>query len=112
MSSNLIPLARATLRNSSRLVTRRTPIQHRLLYTYAARLSAQNGSQQQAGGSKNKNDDIEMPSFDLSSLGLSKNMKILVLGIISIFGTIETWFWCKAIWRWWKGSETESVVVE
>ncbi|CAI6064835.1 unnamed protein product [Clonostachys chloroleuca] len=111
MNRNLISLTRATLRNS-RIITNRAPIQHRLLSTYAARLNAKNGGQKQADGSKNNNGDIEMPSFNLNSLGLSKNMKILVLGIISIFGTIETWFWCKAIWRWWKGSETEAVATE
>ncbi|CAG9954772.1 unnamed protein product [Clonostachys rosea f. rosea IK726] len=112
MNRNLISLTRATIRNSSRITTKRAPIQHRLLSTCAPRLNGQNGSQKQADDRKNNNGDIEMPSFSLSSLGLSKNMKILVLGIISIFGTIETWFWCKAIWRWWKGSETEAVAAE
>jgi len=22
--------------------------------------------------------------------------------VLGIFGTIETWFWCKAVWVWWK----------
>ncbi|KAH7251114.1 hypothetical protein BKA59DRAFT_471631 [Fusarium tricinctum] len=43
------------------------------------------------------------PAFNLNSLGLGKQMKIAVIIIISIFGTIETWFWCTAIWRWWQG---------
>lgn len=47
----------------------------------------------------------EYPAFSLDSLGLSKNMKIVVLVLISIFGTIETWFYCQAIWRWWKGRQ-------
>jgi preprotein translocase subunit SecF len=46
-----------------------------------------------------------MPAFSLSGLGLSKNMRIGLLVIISIFGTIETWFYCQAIWRWWKGKQ-------
>ncbi|UPK95942.1 hypothetical protein LCI18_006877 [Fusarium solani-melongenae] len=46
----------------------------------------------------------EYPAFSLDSLGLSKNMMI-VLVLISIFGTIETWFYCQAIWRWWKGRQ-------
>jgi hypothetical protein len=25
-------------------------------------------------------------------------MKLFLLVVLSIFGTIETWFWCKAIW--------------
>ncbi|CAG9989525.1 unnamed protein product [Clonostachys byssicola] len=112
MNRNLIPLTRATLHNPSRIITKRTPIQHRLFSTYAARLNGQNDRRQQADGRNNNNGDVEMPSFNLNSLGLSKNMKILVLGIISIFGTVETWFWCKAIWRWWKGAGTEAVAPE
>ncbi|KEY75139.1 hypothetical protein S7711_10483 [Stachybotrys chartarum IBT 7711] len=53
--------------------------------------------------------EIETPSFDLASLGLGKNMRILVLAIVSVFGTIETWFWCKVIWRWWKGESTDKL---
>ncbi|KAH6962957.1 hypothetical protein DER45DRAFT_552100 [Fusarium avenaceum] len=43
------------------------------------------------------------PAFNLNSLGLGKRMKIAVIIIVGIFGTIETWFWCTAIWRWWQG---------
>lgn len=43
------------------------------------------------------------PAFSFEALGVSKNMKIVLLGILSILGTIETWVWCKAIWYWWKG---------
>lgn len=50
----------------------------------------------------------ELPKFSLEGLGLSKNMRIVVLVIISIFGTLETWVYCKAIWRWWKGGEAKS----
>ncbi|KAL6407015.1 putative cutinase transcription factor 1 protein [Ilyonectria robusta] len=42
------------------------------------------------------------PAFSFEALGVSKNMKIVLLGILTIFGTIETWVWCKAIWYWWK----------
>ncbi|RMJ11819.1 hypothetical protein CDV36_008527 [Fusarium kuroshium] len=47
----------------------------------------------------------ELPAFSLESMGLSKNMRIVVLVLISIFGTMETWFYCQAIWRWWKGRQ-------
>ncbi|RSL50318.1 hypothetical protein CEP54_011995 [Fusarium duplospermum] len=47
----------------------------------------------------------EYPAFSLESLGLSKNMRIVILVLVSIFGTIETWFYCQAIWRWWKGRQ-------
>ena len=66
---------------------------------------------QQAKQGSNSNNpapgEPEIPSFSLDSLGLSKNMKMLVVGLVCVFGTIETWFWCQAIWRWWKGGEGE-----
>lgn len=52
-------------------------------------------------------DPLITPSVSLESLGIGKNMKIFLLVVLSIFGTIETWFWCKAIWIWWKGGESE-----
>ncbi|KAF4311830.1 hypothetical protein GTA08_BOTSDO12540 [Botryosphaeria dothidea] len=45
----------------------------------------------------------DYPPFSFEALGISKNMKMVIIGLLSVFGTIETWFWCKAIWRWWKG---------
>lgn len=48
-----------------------------------------------------------MPAFNISSLGLSRNMKIFLLVVLSIFGTIETWFWCKAIYHWWGGDKVD-----
>ncbi|KAH7147691.1 hypothetical protein DER46DRAFT_615613 [Fusarium sp. MPI-SDFR-AT-0072] len=43
------------------------------------------------------------PAFSLNSLGLSRRTRIVVMVVLSIFGTIETWVWCKAIWQWRKG---------
>lgn len=34
-------------------------------------------------------------------------MKMVVLGLVGVLSTMEAWFWCKAIWRWWKGTEEE-----
>ncbi|KAL7783852.1 hypothetical protein V8C37DRAFT_396678 [Trichoderma ceciliae] len=56
--------------------------------------------------SKQERND-ELPSFSFEGLGMSKGTKIFIIGILSIFGTIETWVWCKGIYRWWKGSEEE-----
>jgi hypothetical protein len=50
-------------------------------------------------------DPFSTPSVSLESLGIGRNMKLFLLAVLSIFGTIETWFWCKAIWIWWKGGE-------
>lgn len=54
----------------------------------------------------------ELPAFNLGSLGLSKNMKIFLVVILSIFGSMETYFYCRAAWRWWKGSGDEQVIEE
>ena len=51
------------------------------------------------------NQNPSYPALNLDSLGLGKHMKLALIIILSIFGTIETWFWCKAIWEWRKGSK-------
>jgi hypothetical protein len=53
------------------------------------------------------NSNPEYPAFSLSALGLSRNMRMGLLVILSIFGTIETWFYGQAIWRWWKAKQEE-----
>ncbi|KAI0898001.1 hypothetical protein F4806DRAFT_386448 [Annulohypoxylon nitens] len=46
-------------------------------------------------------------NFSFEGLGLTKNTKIAVIVIISIFGTIETIFWIKTIWRWFSGAKND-----
>ncbi|KAJ7232635.1 hypothetical protein B0H12DRAFT_189283 [Mycena haematopus] len=40
-------------------------------------------------------------------LGISKNMKIVLIVILSILGTIETFVWTKGILRWYYGAPKE-----
>ncbi|KAH0492003.1 hypothetical protein TgHK011_003403 [Trichoderma gracile] len=54
---------------------------------------------------ESKND--ELPPFSFEGLGMSKNARIFVIAVLSIFGTIETWVWCKGIYRWWYGAPKE-----
>jgi hypothetical protein len=49
------------------------------------------------------NANPQLPGFSLAGLGISKNMRLLLIAILSVFGTIETWMYCKWIWSWWKG---------
>lgn len=42
------------------------------------------------------------PSASLESLGIGRNVKVFLFVVLGIFGTIETWVWCKAAWMWWK----------
>lgn len=67
----------------------------------------QQGVEKETSGNANENSNPQLPSFSLSSLGLSKNMRILVITLFLIFGSVETWVWCQAIWHWWKGSSDE-----
>ncbi|KAB8209380.1 hypothetical protein BDV34DRAFT_188975 [Aspergillus parasiticus] len=49
----------------------------------------------------------QYPAFSFEALGMSKGTKAFVIGILCCFGTMETWFWCKTIWCWWKGNTEE-----
>lgn len=76
---------------------------HTSLRTFSAQSSLLNQEQK----------DNELPKFSFEGLGMSKNSRIFVIVVLSIFGTIETWVWCKGIYRWWNGpSEEEKSRVE
>ena len=55
-------------------------------------------------------DPVSTPSFSLESLGIGRNMKMFLVAVLCVLGTIETWFWCNAIWIWWKGDKKEREV--
>ncbi|EFR03332.1 hypothetical protein MGYG_06329 [Nannizzia gypsea CBS 118893] len=79
--------------------------------TYAALFNSKSPSNASAGPDSDPNNDpYRTPPVSLESLGIGKNMKILLLVVLSVLGTIETWFWCKAIWTWWKGGEKEKEI--
>ncbi|KAJ5361536.1 hypothetical protein N7541_002380 [Penicillium brevicompactum] len=44
----------------------------------------------------------DMPTASLESLGIGRNMKVFLFVVLGVFGSIETWFWVKAFWIWWK----------
>ncbi|KAK1244300.1 hypothetical protein MKX07_003099 [Trichoderma sp. CBMAI-0711] len=54
-----------------------------------------------------QSDNDQLPRFSFEGLGMSRNAKIFVIAVLSIFGTIETWVWCKGIYRWWYGAPKE-----
>ncbi|KAJ6013447.1 hypothetical protein N7540_008038 [Penicillium herquei] len=47
------------------------------------------------------------PSVTFESLGIGKNMRLFLFAVFGVLGTIETWFWCKAIFVWWKNKTEE-----
>ncbi|KFA69071.1 hypothetical protein S40285_10314 [Stachybotrys chlorohalonatus IBT 40285] len=104
--------ARAQLHRPTRVTSSKLSIEayskHTRFSTASMHANQPKSPEQPKAAKANGPQEIETPSFDLASLGLGKNMKILVLAIISIFGTIETWFWCKVIWRWWRGESTDN----
>ena len=48
-----------------------------------------------------------LPKFSFESLGLSRNQKIIIITLLSIFGTLETITYTKLFLRWWNGAPTE-----
>ena len=48
-----------------------------------------------------------MPQVSFKDLGMSRNVKVFVYLVIGVLGTMESIFWVKAIWRWYKGGEEE-----
>lgn len=73
--------------------------------TSSASPDAKAQSVKTAVGEESQNGNPELPKFSLDGLGVSKNMKIFLIVVLSIFGTMETWFYCKAIYRWWYGEQ-------
>ncbi|KAJ5180610.1 hypothetical protein N7492_003820 [Penicillium capsulatum] len=52
---------------------------------------------------------VTTPSLSFEALGIGKRMKMFLMVCFCVFGTMETWFWYKAFWVWWKGSEVDEV---
>lgn len=48
-----------------------------------------------------------MPAFSFEGLGMGKKMKMFLVILVCIFGTMETWFYCKAIWMWWNNRKAK-----
>ncbi|KAE8361734.1 hypothetical protein BDV27DRAFT_160425 [Aspergillus caelatus] len=105
----LLPLY-ATHRNGI-FVTRRLP--HLITYressvslrSFSTRILLAN--KQASPSNPDSNEPTKYPAFSFEALGMSKGTKAFVIAILCCFGTMETWFWCKTIWRWWKGKTGE-----
>ncbi|CAJ2508009.1 Uu.00g091950.m01.CDS01 [Anthostomella pinea] len=95
--------------NSSTVTTSFNTTTRARLSTSTRQLSkTQHGSSQHGSDpSKPQSPDDPLPSFSFDGLGMSRNVKIVVIVVLSIFGTMETVFWAKAIWRWWNKEEEE-----
>lgn len=65
-----------------------------------------------AAGEEAESGNPELPKFSLDGLGIGRNMKVFLIVVLSIFGTMETWFYCKAIWRWWYGAQGPAVAAD
>lgn len=48
-----------------------------------------------------------MKAAKFSELGATRTVKIVVIVVVSILGTMETIFYAKLGWRWWKGESVE-----
>ncbi|KAK8925588.1 hypothetical protein H634G_10131 [Metarhizium anisopliae BRIP 53293] len=65
--------------------------------------SRQQGDKAPSSGDGGHSNGTELPAFSLHGLGISRNMKLALVGILGIFGAMETWMYCKWIWQWCKG---------
>ncbi|EAW08774.1 uncharacterized protein ACLA_097100 [Aspergillus clavatus NRRL 1] len=88
------------------------PRQQRILVSprlFSLQSSIRNSQRVDPKGQSNdpSSENPEYPRFSLDSLGLSKTTKTVVIVVLGVFGTIESWFWCQTIWRWWKGGSEE-----
>ncbi|UNI22851.1 hypothetical protein JDV02_008701 [Purpureocillium takamizusanense] len=101
--------ARASMAMAAARVSAFSTQQRRLLDAQKSNSSSNNnhtatgGSGSGSGAKKPAEDNPFETNF--AGLGLSKNMKVFLIVVVSIFGTMETWMYCKAIWRWWKGGD-------
>ncbi|KAI1214893.1 uncharacterized protein F4807DRAFT_12289 [Annulohypoxylon truncatum] len=71
--------------------------------TFSSRLAAKKLTEEP---SKSPEEPPPM-EFSFEGLGLGRNTKIAVVVILSIFGTIETIFWMKWVWRWRSGAKND-----
>ncbi|KAL2847774.1 hypothetical protein BJY01DRAFT_246675 [Aspergillus pseudoustus] len=55
----------------------------------------------------------EFPKISLEGLGISKNVRIVLYVLLSIWGSFETYFYYQAVMRWWRaGKAPESEPVD
>lgn len=91
------PLARLTPLSSTttmQLLRPRLPSSHSPFSTHISHRSKQNTNP-------------EMPAFSLQGLGISKNMKVALVGLICVFGTMETYTYYRWFKSWYYGETKE-----
>ncbi|KID83835.1 hypothetical protein MGU_08920 [Metarhizium guizhouense ARSEF 977] len=65
--------------------------------------SRQQGDKAPSGEHGGHSNGTELPAFSLQGLGISRNMKLALVGILCIFGAMETCMYGKWIRQWYKG---------
>ncbi|EJD43014.1 hypothetical protein AURDEDRAFT_114868 [Auricularia subglabra TFB-10046 SS5] len=100
----LSAVSRSQQRAAPRLIAA-SLLRPRALAHYSTSAVLRNTQPQSEQPRKPSNPD--MPSFSLNSLGVSRNMKLVIYALFGMCASIESWFYCRAAWRWWKGSEPE-----
>ena len=96
------------MRTASRLAGLARQSQRTALHGRCKYASQRVGFSVQAARRKEPSKNPELPSLSFEGLGISRNMKFLLFGILGVFGTMETWVYCKWIYRWWYGAEESS----
>lgn len=107
------PLLRATvpLRSPARLPPTASSFLTRTPFlSLSSKSSAPHGPVKPGSAKTHESDEdgevqAQTPSVSFEGLGISRNMKVILLVILGVFGSVETYFWCRAIWTWWRGGE-------
>lgn len=92
---------------------RGSPMRSRARHTSSLDFSTQtrlldNMPRQPRPSEKNEPATVDIPSLSFEALGIGRRMKLFLIACFCVLGTMETWFWYKAFWVWWKGADDES----
>ncbi|KAI0152845.1 hypothetical protein GGR57DRAFT_159948 [Xylariaceae sp. FL1272] len=105
--------AHPTARHPKQNQVKKLSMNARLLSPPPTPMKKQNASTQDtASNSRPSPSNPKSPSQDemrinFGDLEMTRTTKFVVYAVISVLGTLETIFWCKAAWRWWKGAGGE-----
>ncbi|KAI5924295.1 hypothetical protein F4810DRAFT_135149 [Camillea tinctor] len=86
-----------TVVTSRWLASTTTPANHRPSTKQQPSSSTHHDINSPAGGAPAQD------TISFKSLGMTRGVKAVVYTALGIFGTMETIFWTKVLWRWWTG---------
>ncbi|KAI8630155.1 hypothetical protein F5Y19DRAFT_429082 [Xylariaceae sp. FL1651] len=67
--------------------------------------ASSNESSPRHGASNNQSPSPDDFKISFQDIGMNRTTRFVVYAVVGVLGTMETIFWCKALWRWWSGGE-------